>query len=468
MPGSNVGPGVMLDLTRAFRSAPVVDPVRRSVRIGAAHTWRTLTAAAAAHRLRLPPDPSSGAFCTVGGMVATNAAGPRSLKFGAMRDWVTGIDFITADGERGRAAAPVEAERSATTAAERRALALAGSVPAAALVRRPARKNSSGYDLAALARHDVVRLLVGSEGTLALVDTVELRLAPVPASAATMLVTLGDLRHVERAVLALAEHDPAAVELLDRTFLDFVRAAAQGDVPAGTEAVVLAEFEGEDDAAAKRAAAAARALAPVATGIATATDPATVARLWAIRHRASPALAALPDTQRSLQVVEDGCVPRDRLAEYIEGLRRLAAEHQFGVVIFGHAGDGHVHANVLADVTAPDLAARLGSLLGAASALQIALGGTLAGEHGDGRLRAPYLADLFGVEYVEWCRRLKAAFDPHGILNPGVKLGAPDAPKAPPPDWLKVGAAAPALPASVAAEFRRMEREGDWRGGLED
>jgi FAD/FMN-containing dehydrogenase len=153
-------------------------------------------------------------------------------------------------------------------------------------------------------------------------------------------------------------------------------------------------------------------------------------------------------------------VPLERLGEYISALRRIAAASGFQIVIFGHAGDGHVHANVLADTADADLPARLERCLREVSATQIALGGTTAGEHGDGRLRAPFLEALFGATYVEGCRRVKAAFDPSGIMNPGVKLTA-DGPRLA-ADMLKVGAGAPNIPDDIAGTLRSIEKEAKW------
>jgi glycolate oxidase len=153
-------------------------------------------------------------------------------------------------------------------------------------------------------------------------------------------------------------------------------------------------------------------------------------------------------------------VPLEQLGACIKGLRRIAAACGFQVVIFGHAGDANVHANMLVDVHAADLADRLERCLREVSAVQIALGGTTTGEHGDGRLRAPFLEALYGATYLEGCRRVKAAFDPRGIMNPGVKLTA-DGPRLT-ADMLKVGSGAPALPAGVADALRRIEREALW------
>jgi FAD/FMN-containing dehydrogenase len=457
MPGHNVGPGVVVDLTQGFRDTPRVDPVARLARGGAAVTFSELNGVAAASGMRLPPDPSSGAFCTLGGMAACNASGAHTLKYGAMRDWTEAVEFVTADGEIGRAGRE-RLPPEAWTAAERRLetdaapwlrahqLALERAVP-------KTRKNSSGYAFVGQGDGAWVRhLLVGSEGTLVFITAVEVRLAPLPDEVSTLLVSLRALEDIAPAIERLRPFTPSACELLDRTYLDFVRAAAHAPIPAGTEAVLLVEFEHDAHAAAD-------AVQGLASSTVCADDPAAIAQLWEVRHLASPTLAALPDTMRSLQVVEDGCVPPGRLSDYIRQLRALAAAHGFQVVIFGHAGDGHVHANLLADVTAPDVAARLAACLADVSAAQIELGGTLSGEHGDGRLRAPFAEALLGATAMEAARRVKAAFDPLGILNPGVKLPAGPAFTA---GQLKFGPGAPPLPAGVAEALRSIEKSARW------
>ncbi len=458
--GGNVGPGVVVDLSRHFRRPPRIDPASRTARAGAGITHRALNEAAAAHGLFLPPDPASGKFCTLGGMVGTNAAGPHTLRYGAMRGWVTALDFVTADGEVGaarvggeepyariRTAAEERFFREAAPAIEREAPALAAAVP-----HTP--KNSSGYDLPGWARSgNLTDLVVGSEGTLALVTEVEVSLAPVPAITSTVLVALRSLDDVGPAVLALLPLEPAAVELMDRTYLDFVQASTHRELPAGTEAVLLAEFE--DDGS--RAAA---ALSGLASAIERADDPKSVAELWELRHLASPILTRLPGNTKSLQLVEDGCVPVPRLGAYIAALREGARRHGFRIVIFGHAGDGHLHANVIADVGEPDLVPRLAACLDEVTAAQLALGGTPSGEHGDGRLRAPYLARTFGERYVELCRLVKGAWDPSGILNPGVVVPLPGQRSLDLP--LKVGVAAPPIPPEIEERLRAIERDAGW------
>jgi FAD/FMN-containing dehydrogenase len=467
MPGGNVGPGVVVDLTRGFKAAPVVSAEARTARAGAGVTYERLNAAALGHGLVLPPDPSSGAFCTIGGMAATNAAGAHTVKYGPVREWIDAIEFVTADGETARAGRDDLTPRNARTDAERRLLRdvapflrghqlpLEGAPP-------HVRKNASGYRLVGNTDNGWVRhLLIGSEGTLGIITAVEVRLAPRPARSATILATLRSLDDLTQAVEALLPLGPSALELLDRTYLDFVRAAGSA-IPGGTEAVLLVELETDSRAGAA-------ALSGIAASVVPADDEASARKLWDLRHLASPILARLPDTTRSLQVVEDGCVPLPRLGEYIRGLRKIATDCGFDIVIFGHAGDAHVHANVLADTRAADLAARLTRCLLSATELQLGLGGTPSGEHGDGRLRAPFLERLYGATYVEACRRVKNAMDPRGILNPGVKLPLPGATPALHADALKVGAGAPPIAPEIARMLRDIEkgaRYGEDRLGL--
>jgi len=454
MQGGNVGPGVVLDLTRACRDAPLVEREARMVRCGASITCRSLNDAAQPYGLHLPPDPSSGAFCTMGGMAATNAAGAHSVKYGTMRRWVRALEFVTADGEIGcTAGEPTRAEerfrRDVAPAIRGRTAELAGAAP-----RTP--KNSSGYALDAFASSGrTTDLLVGSEGTLAIFTAVEVALAPLPAERTTLLVTLGSLDQVGPAVLALRPLSPSALELLDRTYLDFVRGAAQRRLAPGTEAVLLVEFEGS----AQEAAVAVRG---IATSVELAEDATTVGRLWELRHLASPILASLPDNLRSLQVVEDGCVPPEKLARYITALRAAAKDTGFEIVIFGHAGDGHLHANLLADLEAPDFVARLAACLERVTAEQLALGGTPSGEHGDGRLRAEFVERTFGPLYADLCRRTRAAWDPAGVLNPGVKILEAGERRALDAGALKIGPHAPGLPPGIAAKLREVERSAAW------
>jgi FAD/FMN-containing dehydrogenase len=465
MAGGAVGEGVIVDLSRLREVGDVVASARR-VRVGAGVLRGEVDARARGAGLRFPVDPSSGAFATVGGMAATNAAGARSLRFGAMRAWVVSLDCVFADGSRAtvRRGGPLPLDVPAL-------VRLAAELPPAAGAgheRAGVRKESSGYALADYARTgDLVDLLVGSEGTLALFVAVELALAPLPGGTSSALAAFPTLEAAVEGAARAREAGASACELLDRTFLDVV--AQGGDdahapaggypaLPAGSEAVLLMEVEGEDAAA---AAALARRLGDDcatagATAVMLALDAVTEARLWALRHAASPILSRLDPSLKSMQFIEDGCVPPERLPAYVRGVRRALEARGIRGVIFGHAGDANIHVNPLVDVRRPDWRARVREVLEEVAALTTELGGTLAGEHGDGRLRAPLLPRAWPAASLAAFAAVKRCFDPDGILNPGVKLPLDGQD---PLASIKYDPALAPLPAGARAALAAVERE---------
>jgi FAD/FMN-containing dehydrogenase len=453
MPGGNVGRGLILDMSRGF-DALEVDPRRRLARAGASVTWAQVDQAARVYGLRLPPDPSSGAFATSGGMASTNAAGPRSMRYGSVRRWISAIEVVGADGQ---------------TQWIRRGQSGSRFRPEAATLQRAVKsfprthKNSSGYALDAFAESgDEVDLFIGAEGTLGVLTAVEWQLDPVPPDAAGVALGFADLGALGEAVPFLLALNPSAVELLDRTLLDFANQAGSGSsgVPEGTDCLLLVEFERESAPAARGVVGdAVRGLKHLTRHVETAVDRTGLEGLWSIRHRASPALARLPETRRSLQVVEDGCVPVDRLADYVVGLRAASDRHEIPVAIFGHAGDANVHVNALPDLTRARWEESLHAFYDEVQGLVARLGGTASGEHGDGRLRSGVLDRFFGPDALALFRDLKRAYDPHAVFNPGVIL--PAAHWAPLAD-LKVGPGAAAIPDDIAAGLRHIERTGGW------
>lgn len=451
MAGGNVGRGIVVDLSQGFGSLEI-DVKRRIAHAGASVTWAQVNAAALGSGLRLPPDPSSGAFATSGGMVSTNAAGPRSVQHGSIRRWVESLQVVGVDGE-------VRWVKRGAGSGER--FQLGSGDPAMVAAAFPkTRKNSSGYALDAFAASgDEVDLFIGAEGTLGLVTAVDWRLDPIPPDAAGVALGFADLDALGEAVPFLVALHPAAVELLDRTLLTFVNQAG-GEIPQSVECLLLVEFERPSAAAAHGVVGdAVRGLKHLAIHVETAVDRAGLDHLWRIRRLASPALANLPDRQRSLQLIEDGCVPLERLSDYVAGVRSQAAQREVPVAVFGHAGDGHVHVNVLPDLGRPDWRAALQGLYDDACDLLRQLGGTPSGEHGDGRLRAGVLERFFGPGVLDLFRRLRYAYDPAALLNPGVILPAAD--WAPLAD-LKVGADAASIPDDIAARLRDLERNATW------
>jgi len=381
-------------------------------------------------------------------MVSTNAAGPRTVRYGSVRPWINAIEIVDAAG--------------ATRTIRRNG----GAGPKAPGPRPqplqfPAtRKNSSGYALDEYAQSgDELDLLIGAEGTLAFITAVEWRLDPIPPDTAGAAIGLRDLDVLGEAVNLLLALNPSAVELLDASLLSVIGDGA-GDLPKGLACLLLVEFERETGPAARGVVGdAVRALRDVTSHVETAVDRAGLEHLWHIRHLASPALARQPPTRRSLQVIEDGCVPVEHLTDYITGLRAAAAAHDVPVALFGHAGDGHVHVNAQPDVTRPGWRDAVAGLFEEVTNLVASLDGTPSGEHGDGRLRAGALEQFFGRAGMESFRSVKRAYDPLTILNPGVIIPAAD--------WnpladLKVGADAQPIPDDIDARLRDVERSAGW------
>ncbi|MDQ6635170.1 MAG: FAD-binding oxidoreductase [Gemmatimonadota bacterium] len=460
MAGGAIGDGVIVDLSR-LSALETVDVSRRTVRCGPGALRDQVDAAARAVGLQFPVDPSSGAYCTVGGMASTNSAGAHTLRYGAMRPWVQALDLVFADGSRAevrRGAKPPDvapirrflAEADALIAAERTAPSRHAGV----------RKESSGYGLAAYADSgELIDLLVGAEGTLALIVGLELRLTPRLTATASVLGAFATLEAAVDGAGGARAGGASACELLDRTFLDVARrGGAPVPVPETVEAVLLAEVEGSsaDECASLARLLEERFRGAGATDVILALDPKTEEAMWELRHAASPILSRLDPSLKSMQFIEDGCVPPERLAEYVRGVRAALDAQGIRGVIFGHAGDAHVHVNPLVDVRDPAWRTRVEALLDDVTALAARLGGTITGEHGDGRLRAPLLSRVWPPEALARFATVKRAFDPDGLLNPGAKIATPGERAV---ARVKYDPSLPPHPASVRLVLARVERE---------
>ncbi|MGQ0645945.1 MAG: FAD-binding oxidoreductase [Gemmatimonadaceae bacterium] len=425
MSGGAVGPGLIVDLHR-LRSVSEVDTSYDRIRVGAAVTRARTDDLARAKGLRFPVDPSSGSFATIGGMAATNAAGPRSMRFGPMRHWVRALDCIFADGSRCWVSRSPHTSLSSPVLERWQGEARAIQARCSELPRRAVRKESSGYGIHDFAQSgDLVDLLVGSEGTLAFFVEAELDLIQLPMSTGSLLSSWPTLEQALHGAVLARESRAAACELLDTSFLQVASRARTLPIPRDSECVLLVELEGAEAGA---TAAIADALADAwrragATVVLLGLDPESEESLWSLRHAASPILSRLDPHIRSMQIVEDGCVPPHRLAEYVRGVRQALVDSRLDGVLFGHAGDAHVHVNALVDVRRAAWRDSVRALFDRVLELTANLGGTLCGEHGDGRLRTPSMHRLWSADTLRLFADIKALLDPTGILNPGVKTG---------------------------------------------
>lgn len=457
MDGGNIGDGMVIDMSAFEPGRCTIDAADRTARMTPSTPLAALRFLAAERGLRLPPEPSSAQWATLGGIVSTNAAGARTLRYGSIRPWVDALTIETSDGplqlRRGRPPAPDHPvigrwnDRVAPLL-DRRRVTITDRFP-------KVRKNSAGYALDRwLGTGELIDLVIGSEGTLGVITDIVVRLDPLPEASGGLHVTLRDRRQLEAAIAALRPFGPSTLEFLDASFLAVVRAHA----PPSTDCILLADFEADSGAVLRTTLAAARAAVTAhAAEVRVAADRNAVEEVWAIRHGASPALAALSDGRRSLQVIEDGCVPPAQLERYIEAVETSCRRAGIDVVIFGHAGDGHVHVNVLPNIEGPAWLDAVRQVYRDVSATVIALGGTPSGEHGAGRLRAPLMPAMYGPEVMECFEAVKWAFDPDGIFNCGVIIGSAD-----PFATLKAGADATAIAAASAEWLDDIERRGAW------
>ncbi|MFO8012835.1 MAG: FAD-linked oxidase C-terminal domain-containing protein [Phycisphaerae bacterium] len=437
--GQALGRGIVLDFTKYMDRVLDIDTGARLVRVQPGAVTEEVNSRLAPHGLMLGPDPSSAPFCTVGGNLGTNASGARGIRYGSMREHVAWLDVVLADGSRARLE-PVGADGEGWQAlADRDDLlgrAAAGTrrlVEANADLLRAHRpytsKHSAGYNLFNVldgGRVDLTRLIVGSEGTLAIVVEAAVRAVPKPSERASLLLWFDCLEKGGEAIHSILDLGPSACEIMERVFLDIVR--ADGSVPeqylppeADTVVLVeqLSDSRAENEAFIRRVRETVIDDLGLAFGGLEAYDPAEQERLWQVRKQAVQILQRLPGPKRITPFIEDVSVPPDRLVEYIHGIREVFDRHGVEAAIYGHAGDSNLHARPILDTRRPEDVARMRAIADDVAALVVRLGGTVSCEHGDGLARSGYLRLQFGEDLYALMQEVKRLWDPGGILNPG-------------------------------------------------
>ena len=340
-----------------------------------------LKAAVRAQKLFYPPDPASMKDCTIGGNVATNAGGPRCLKYGVTRNYVIGLEVVLANGDVLRTGGRVH-------------------------------KNKTGFDL--------IGLFVGSEGMLGVVTEVTLRLLPLPPARATLSAAFATAAQAAEAVQAIfaAGFLPSSLEIADHFTLEAARRdLGKMIVPEGN-AHLLVDLDGQEESVRSESAAIRKLLEKrKANALQIATGEADCEKLWALRRQFSNSLRATGLTKLN----EDVVVPRSRLVALVEFAESLQAKHGFPIACFGHAGDGNIHVNIMADRYNRDAAVRekVEHALDDLFAQVLAWGGVITGEHGIGLAKKRWWPEATSPVVRDLHRRLKQILDPDGILNPG-------------------------------------------------
>jgi FAD/FMN-containing dehydrogenase/Fe-S oxidoreductase len=464
--GQAIGPGVVVDCFKLDRIV-AIDPEARTARVQPGVVQATLNAAAAAFGLEFGPDTSTVDQATIGGMVANNSSGSRSIVYGESKDKTVRIEAVLAGGERlrlGRARGGVLGAGLEGPSTGRLAAELAGIrerfAPAIATGYPRTRRCTSGYQLRELLapEPELARLLAGSEGSLALFTELEVALDPRPAVRMGAALTFATMRGALQAAYGILDSGPSAVELLDleplRRSPNLATFTRMAPLLAGDdEAMLTVEYQG-DEGQARDGLGSLRALVPVlgATSVTWLQEPAALAEAAALRRAVVPLLMGAPGAERPAAFVEDTAVAPDRLADYVEAFRALVAAHGVRASFTGHASAGCVHVRPMLDLRTARGVAQLTTLAGEVGKLVAAFHGAISGEHGCGRSRSWFLPRLLGPELYGAMQALKRAFDPLALLAPGIVIEGPalDEDLRFGPDYRADGAWAPRL--SYAAD----------------
>ena len=425
-----IGPGLVLDFSRHMNRVISIDPEARTATVEPGCVGSTLQAASAKHGLRFGPDPSSQNRATIAGMVANNACGPHATAWGRTSDNIVSLDCV--DGQGRRFTATTDHDAALSDVPGLASLIDSNLAPIRTELGR-FKRQVSGYSLEHLTPEggrNLAAMLTGTEGTLVLILSITVRLVPLPD--APVLAALGYRSMIEAAddVPALLAHSPLAVEGMDRRLVDVVRAhKGPGAVPALPEGegwlLVEVGAPGEDVTASLERA---RALCADSAAIDTVVYPpgAQASALWRIRADGAglggrtPPDGAGGGDQQAWPGFEDAAVPPENLGAYLRDFTALMEEFDIDGLLYGHFGDGCVHVRLAMPLDTPEGVAHSRAFLQSAARICAAHGGSVSGEHGDGRARGELLRFMYSPEMLDLFARVKHIFDPDNLLNPGV------------------------------------------------
>ena len=445
--GQATGSGLIVDVSRHMDAILGVDPLAAEVVVQPGVIRDSLNRVVAPHGLQFGPDTSTTNRCTLGGMIGNNSSGLFSIRHGTTRDHVVELDVVLSDGARVTFGALTPAELEARCALDtlegriyRETLALLRehrdrileAYPHPEIVRR-----NTGYGLDLLCRMEpltpggppfsLVPLLCGSEGTLALTASARVRLVPLPRARALVVAQFRTLREATLATVRAVARAPMAVELVDDPILQATKVNLEQSrnrffLVGDPAAILIVEFDAPTaEEAGKRAADLALELEAEGLGFAhpVITEPARMKQVWDLRKAGLGLLMGLGSDSRSPSFVEDTAVRVVDLPDYVEDFQRILDAHGTRCVFYGHASVGELHLRPMIDLTRPEGIATMRSIAVEVATLVRRYRGSLSGEHGDGRARAPFLGIVLGEEILPLLARVKEIWDPEGLFNPG-------------------------------------------------
>jgi len=465
--GQTVNEAVVLDFTKHMDSVLDVDPDARRARVQPGAVLADLNADLEPHGLKFAPDPAWGDKSAIGGAVGNNSTGAHSLQYGKTDAYVEEAEVVLADGTVttfGEVTRGEIRQRASDDDIESRIYAEVDRILDEERDEIDARypelkRNVSGYNLDKLVEGaddgtvNLAKLLAGSEGTLAVVTEVEVSLEPIPETKSLALLSYGSVVEAMEDVEPILEHDPAAVELVDDVLIDLARDTAEFEdvvamLPEGTDSVLLVEFYADDEAEGREKVAGLLADRVPGSDAASpnggsasvpATDAETHAvaaleahdaddraRFWKLRKSGLPILLSRTTDEKHISFIEDCAIPPEHLADYVAEFQAILEDHDTFASFYAHAGPGVLHIRPLVN-TKSDLGAEtMESIADDVTDLVVEYGGSVSGEHGDGRARTQWNRKLYGEDLWATFRDLKSAFDPDWLLNPGNVCGDHD------------------------------------------
>jgi FAD/FMN-containing dehydrogenase len=440
--GAAIGPGIIMSFPAHLNRILEFDGKSGTVTVEPGINYGKLQQTLHTHNRFLPPFPSSIEYSTVGGAIANNASGEKTVKYGDTRQFVKSLRVVLANGEvietgrlskrelskkLGLATFEGEIYRSLDTLLDEHQALLKQKGP-------DVTKNAAGYALGEVKRKDgsfdLTPLFVGSQGTLGVITEATLTTEPHNPNTTLVAALIDDLTVAEQIVSELRKLPdmPSSMEVVDSHLLDFVQSHNPNQLkgiltPPFPKLVLLIEFDNLSERSQKRMAKrTTKILLKHDVAYQVETDPQKRDELWKIRHSAAAVLAFSEGSARALPIIEDGIVPIDRFKEYIEAVYEIFKRNNLQSAVWGHAGDANLHIQPFLDLSELGDRQKIFKLLDEYYNMVINLGGSTSGEHNDGRLRGPYLEKLYGNEMYSLFNKVKQIFDPYGTLNTGVKM----------------------------------------------
>jgi len=442
--GQAIGSGLVVDTSKYFNRLLEVNPGERWARVEPGIVLDELNAALRAHGLRFAPDISTASRATVGGMMANNSAGARSVIYGKTIDHVLEQHVVLSDGSIAhlRPLQPGELDQacageSLESACYREVRRIVGACAGEIERRYPkVLRRVGGYNLDAFLRppFNLAKLVVGSEGTLGVVVEAKIALVPLPKFKAVLAIQFTDLLEALEATPAILAHAPSAIEVMDRFILDHTKQSAPLErirktfIEGDPAALLCVEFYSESsDDLPVRLDAVERDLTARRLGYRyhRAIDPAAQSAIWSLREAALGLSMAMKGDAKSLSFVEDTAVSPERLRDYIESFLGMVHRHGTRAGVYAHASVGCLHVRPVVNLKTETGVRQFEAIASDSADLVLEYGGALSGEHGDGLVRSPFMEKMFGPVLYDAFRRIKQTFDPDGILNPGKIVDAP-------------------------------------------